>query len=244
MLFDINRVKENKIRSRETRSISFLLKRVFSDFENRILELPIEWENGLIEGCRRCDLKKLGENDKIIIAEFNHTCTENRKLDLYANLMQMHWSNDPYSDFSEKVRLLKPKGQFLCCLFGAETLNELRDSFIKAEMELCGATSPRISPLPEIRDVGNLAAKVGLNNCVVDRDIIEVSYKRILDLFLDIKKMGETNAILGRRKSLTTKKLIQKVEKFYFKNFSDRKLEENTESIRATFEVIFLYGTK
>ena len=102
--------------------------------------------------------------------------------------MQMHWSNDPYRDFSEKVNLLKPKGQFLCCLFGAETLNELRDSFSKAEMELFGEISPRISPLPEIRDVGNLAAKVGLNNSVVDRDIIKVGYKSIEDLFRILKK--------------------------------------------------------
>ena len=244
MLFDINRVKENKIRSRETRSRNFLLKRVFSDLENRILELPVAWEYGLIEGCRKNDLKELGKNNKIIIAEFNHVPVENQRFDLYANLMQMHWSNDPYSDFSKKVKLIKPKGQFFCCLFGAETLNELRDSFSKAEMELFGVTSPRISPLPEIRDVGNLAAKVGLNNSVVDRDIIKVGYKSIEDLFSDLKKMGETNAILGRRKGLTTKKLIHKVEKFYFKNHSDRKLGENVTSIRATFEVIFLYGTK
>ena len=98
--------------------------------------------------------------------------------------------------------------------------------------------------LPEIRDVGNLAAKVGLNNCVVDRDIIKVGYKSIEDLFLDLKKMGETNAILGRRKGLMTRKLIHNVEKFYLKNYSDNKLGDNVTSIRATFELIFLYGTK
>ncbi len=244
MLFDIKKVKENKIRSRESRSANFLLKRVFSDMEKRILELTIAWEYGLIEGCRRNDLKELSKNDKITISEFEHFSTENKSIDLYANLMQMHWSNDPYSDFSKKVKLLKPKGQFLCCLFGAETLNELRDSFSKAEIELFGVTSPRISPLPEIRDVGNLAAKVGLNNTVVDRDIIKVKYKRILDLFLDLKKMGETNAILGRRKGLTTMKFIHMVEKFYFENFSDTKLEAGVPSISATFELIFLYGKK
>ncbi len=158
--------------------------------------------------------------------------------------MQLHWSNDPYGDFSQKVKFLKPNGQFLCCLFGAETLNELRVSFAKAEMKLFGSVSPRISPLPEIRDVGNLAAKVGLHNCVVDRDIIMVDYKKILDLFLDIKKMGETNAIIGRRKSLTPKNLIHEVEKYYFKNFSHRRQKDDAGSIRATFEVIYLYGTK
>ena len=244
MLFDIKRVKENKIRSRETRSRNFLLRRVFSDLEGRILNLPDPWESGLIEGCRSDDLKELSKNNKIKISEFIYSSAKTESIDLYANLMQLHWSNDPYSDFSEKFKLLKPKGQFLCCLFGAETLNELRDSFAKAEMKLFGAVSPRISPLPEIRDVGNLAAKVGLHNCVVDRDMIKVDYKKILDLFLDIKKMGETNAIIGRSKSLTPKNLIREVEKYYFKNFSCRRQEDDAESIRATFEVIYLYGTK
>ena len=244
MLFDIKRVTQNKIRSRETRPRNFLFKRIFNDIEKRILDLPNAWEYGLIEGCRRLDLKELKKNDKITISEFFNNPHKTSSIDLYANLMQLHWSNDPFSDFSQKVKLLKPKGQFLCCLFGAETLNELRDSFAKAEMKLFGAISPRISPLPEIRDVGNLAAKVGLNNCVVDRDIIKVDYKNILDLFLDIKKMGETNAIIGRRKTLMPKKLIHEVEKYYLKNFSEKRQEEDAEFIRATFEVIFLYGLK
>ena len=158
MLFDIERVKKNKIRSRETRPKNFLLKRVFTDIENRILDLPQGWKCGLIEGCRKNDLKELRKNNKLIISELSHNNVNAQSFDLYANLMQLHWSNDPFSDFSQKVKLLKPKGQFLCCLFGAETLNELRDSFAKAEMKLFGAISPRISPLPEIRDVGNLAA--------------------------------------------------------------------------------------
>ena len=244
MLFDINRVNKNKMRSGETRSRSFLLKRVFADLESRISDLPQKWDYALIEGCKRSDLKELSKNNKITISEFTHNSTQTQSIDLYANLMQLHWSNDPYGDFSEKVKLLRPKGHFMCCLFGAETLNELRESFLKAEMELFGSTSPRISPLPEIRDVGNLAAKVGLNNCVVDRDIIKVNYKKIFDLFLEIKKMGETNAILGRRKRLTPKKLFHKVEEIYFKNFSDKKPEDNVQSIVATFEIIFLYGTK
>ena len=63
-------------------------------------------------------------------------------------------------------------------------------------------------------------------------------------MFLDIKEMGETNSILERRKSLTTKNLVQEVEKFYFKNFTDKKLKKDTHTISATFEIIFLYGRK
>ena len=57
MLFDINRVKENKIRSRESRSRSFILKRVFSDLENRILDLPQGWKCGLSRDVEKMTLK-------------------------------------------------------------------------------------------------------------------------------------------------------------------------------------------
>ncbi len=56
--------------------------------------------------------------------------------------------------------------------------------------------------------------------------------------------MGETNAIIGRSKNLTPKNLIHEVEKHYFKNFSCRRQEDYTQFISATFEVIYLYGTK
>ena len=64
-------------------------------------------------------------------------------------------------------------------------------------MELFGAVSPRISPLPEIRDVGNLAAKVGLNNSVVDRDIIKVTIKRYSICFWILKKWERQMQSLG-----------------------------------------------
>ena len=56
--------------------------------------------------------------------------------------------------------------------------------------------------------------------------------------------MGETNAIIERRKSLTTKNLFQEVEKFYFTNFIDKKSKKDTYTIEATFEIVFLYGRK
>ena len=92
MLFDINRVKENKIRSRESRSRSFLLKRVFGDLEHRILDLPQGWKYGLIEGCRKNDLKELSKINKVTISEHSHDTTKTQSLDLYANLMQLHLS--------------------------------------------------------------------------------------------------------------------------------------------------------
>ena len=88
MLFDTIRVKENKIRARETRSRNFLLRRVFGDLESRILNLPDPWEDGLIEGCRSDDLKELSKNNKITISEFMHNTAETQQFDLYTVAQQ------------------------------------------------------------------------------------------------------------------------------------------------------------
>ena len=37
---------------------------------------------------------------------------------------------------------------------------------------------------------------------------------------------------------------LNQPEENYFKNFSDKKIEVGVKSIRATFEIIFLYGMK
>ncbi|MDC3067666.1 hypothetical protein OA005_00215 [Paracoccaceae bacterium] len=242
MLFDIAKVKENKIKARKTRSQNFLIKKIFFDFESRVLELGLRPKTGIIEGCRQNDLSNLGKNKNLNIFEFLKIEVQNSSLDFYASLLQLHWSNNPYKDLSERIKYLKPEGKFLCCLFGSETLKELRDCFFEAEMNLSGNTSLRISPLPEIRDVGNLANNVGLKNTVVDKDILKVEYKKLDDLFIDLKRMGETNAAVDRRKTLTTKTLIQEVKKLYLEKFSKRSSQEPKRHIIATFEVIFLYG--
>ena len=50
-----------------------------------------------------------------------------------------------------------------------------------------------------------LLQKIGYQLPVVDRDIIKISYKDLFSLMRDIKNMGESNSLIGRKK------------KFYFK---------------------------
>ncbi len=62
-----------------------------------------------------------------------------------------------HKDSKKKGHKLHHKGKaFGKLVRDDEKVKELRDSFAQAEMKLFGAVSPRISPLPEIRGVGNL----------------------------------------------------------------------------------------
>jgi NADH dehydrogenase [ubiquinone] 1 alpha subcomplex assembly factor 5 len=156
----------------------------------------------------------------------------------------LHWSNYPKKDLSNQINFLKPGGIFMGCLFGADTLKELRDSFFKAEVQITGKTRPRISPLPEIRDIGNLAQNVGMKRVVADKESLTLEYETVIELLKSLREMGETNSVLDRNKAFSRRDVFDLMEKYYNKNHPFNKSDKNNNGIRATFEIIYLYGEK
>ncbi|GJM87753.1 hypothetical protein PR202_ga03743 [Eleusine coracana subsp. coracana] len=76
-----------------------------------------------------------------------------------------------------KERLaLKPDGLFLAAILGGETLKELRIACTIAQMEREGGISPRMSPLAQVRDAGNLLTRAGFTLPGVDVDHYTVKY--------------------------------------------------------------------
>ncbi|XP_050382013.1 putative methyltransferase At1g22800, mitochondrial isoform X1 [Argentina anserina] len=65
-------------------------------------------------------------------------------------------------------------------------------------MEREGGISPRISPLAQVRDAGNLLTMAGFTLPGVDLDEYVVRYPSALDLIEHLRAMGETNALLQR----------------------------------------------
>lgn len=59
-------------------------------------------------------------------------------------------------------RSLKPDGLFLGCLFGGDTLYELRTALQLAQVEREGGIAPHVSPMTSTRDVGALLSRAGL----------------------------------------------------------------------------------
>jgi NADH dehydrogenase [ubiquinone] 1 alpha subcomplex assembly factor 5 len=116
---------------------------------------------------------------------------------------RLHWVNDLPGALVQIRRVLKPDGLFLGAMFGSGTLDTLRETLMAAEIEVEGGASPRISPFAEVRDGGDLLARVGFALPVADQDSLRVSFTDALALMRDLGAMGEGTCANARRKSFS-----------------------------------------
>lgn len=147
----------------------------------------------------------------------------------------LHWTNDLPGSLIQLRRCLQPDGLFLASLFGGATLHELRDCLIEAESSILGGITPRVSPFVDVRDAGNLLVRAGFALPVADTDVMLREFDCLDDLFVELRHMGENNAIQERSRGLTTRRLFDATEEIYRARHSSKKGK-----LLATFEVITL----
>ncbi|KAF8104962.1 hypothetical protein N665_0165s0047 [Sinapis alba] len=157
-------------------------------------------------------------------------------VDLIISSLGLHWTNDLPGSMIQCKLALKPDGLFLAAILGGETLKELRIACTLAHMEREGGISPRLSPLAQVRDAGNLLTRAGFSLPGVDVDEYVVKYKSALDLIEHLRAMGETNALLQRNKILNRETALATAA-IYDSMFAT---EDGT--IPATFQVIYMTG--
>jgi NADH dehydrogenase [ubiquinone] 1 alpha subcomplex assembly factor 5 len=159
--------------------------------------------------------------------------------DLIVSCLAAHWVNDMPSFLSSIHRCLQPEGLFLGALWGGNTLHEVRESLLQAEVMLSGGASPRVAPMLQPSDAPLLLAHAGFSMVVVDTETITVTYPSLLAVMKDLRGMGEANKIRERVKGFSSRKLFTEAEEIYRDSFghSDGKLP-------ATFDVIYLTGLR
>ena len=159
------------------------------------------------------------------------------RYDLIVSVLSLHAVNDLPGVLAQIRQALRPDGLFLAALFGGSTLMELRHAFAAAESEVSGGISPRVSPFADVRDLGSLLQRAGFALPVADVERTIVRYPNVSKLIADLRDMGETNILAGRRKGFTTRKLLLATCAKYYAQFSD---PDNR--LRATFEIAYLTG--
>lgn len=120
---------------------------------------------------------------------------------------------------------------------GPSTLNELRATWLQAEMDLKRGASPRIIPFPDVRDFGYLLQRAGFVLPVADREILQVRYNSALELMHDLREMGAGNILHDRSRIPVTRKLLSRVIEIYGEQYSNK-----SGGVTATFEIIFMTG--
>ncbi|MDE1172247.1 MAG: methyltransferase domain-containing protein [Parvibaculaceae bacterium] len=156
---------------------------------------------------------------------------------LVVSALALHWTNDLPGALVQLRRTLAPDGLMIAALFGGETLFELRTALSEAEIECEGGLSPRISPMADVRDMGSLLQRAGFALPVMDVDRVKVTYADMIGLMRELRAMGETNALIERRRAPLRRTTLIRAAEIYQDRFG---LPNGR--IPATFEILFATG--
>lgn len=158
-------------------------------------------------------------------------------LDLAASLLALHAVNDLPGALVQIRRALRPDGLFIACLLGGQSLTELRQSLLAAEVELTGGASPRVAPFADLRDLGGLLQRAGFALPVIDSESVTVRYGDMFGLLRDLRGMGWANALAERSRKPLRRGVLLRAAELYAERFSDP-----DGRLRATFEIVWLSG--
>jgi SAM-dependent methyltransferase len=160
-----------------------------------------------------------------------------RAFDLIASTLTLHWVNDLPGTLVQARRCLRPDGLFLAAILGGDTLWELRDALIAAEIEVAGGTSPRVSPMADLRDAGGLLQRAGFALPVADGDRLTLTYANPFALLRELRGLGETNATMRRTRRPTRRAMFEAAARIYHERHAGP-----DGRIPATFDVIYMTG--
>src|SRR5262245_51422385 len=152
--------------------------------------------------------------------------------DLVISNLSLHWVNDLPGSLLQIRQCLKPDGLFLAAMLGGDTLAELRQALMEAELVESGGVSPRVSPFADLRDAGGLLQRAGFALPVVDGDRLTARYADLLGLMRDLRGMGEANAVQARSRRMAPRALFVRADDLY------RRAADSDGRLPATFQII------
>jgi malonyl-CoA O-methyltransferase len=147
---------------------------------------------------------------------------------LYSNLC-IQWVTDLPALFAEWRRVVAPGGMVLLSTFGPQTLHELRGAFAAVDDD------PHVSPFAPIQTLGDALLASGFRDPVLDADTFTLTYRDAGDLMRELRAIGAGNAAQARRRTLTGKARMQRVQAAYEPFRRDGVLP-------ATYEVLYAHA--
>jgi NADH dehydrogenase [ubiquinone] 1 alpha subcomplex assembly factor 5 len=174
---------------------------------------------------------------RFVVHEMADLPYRDASFDAVFSCLNLHWVDDLPGLMMQIRRLLKPDGLCLVNLLGGNSLYELRAALAAADHEITGGAYPRCAPMADIRDIGGLLGRAGLALPVADSDRLTVTYPNMFRLMADLRGMGEQNAMRGRPKHPTSRRLFLRAAEIYASRFG-----RADGSIPASFEIVTLTG--
>lgn len=252
--FETRLVRQRKRRARAgLADAAFLHQRAAEDLAERLEAIPRPFARALALGgaghvsraiAARPDLAaRIGA---IIEADWAgaHVALDPERLpfapgafDLILSPLMLHWANDLPGALIQLRAALRPDGLLLACVFGGETLHELRFALIEAESEITGGAAQRVAPFTDVRDLAHLMQRAGFALPAADRDVISVRYGEPMRLMADLRAMGETLALREKSPRALSRRILARALEIYSTRFADA-----DGRVRATFEIVTAAG--
>lgn len=261
-IFDKKMVRKTRIRHSKyianQHYDNFLANIVYEDLIDRLKSTTKEYNNILELGYKTPLLKQFIENNlkpsiyilsnyinnfptnsENVILDPENFCFKSNSFDLITSVLDFHHINDLPGALIQINNALKANGLFIASLFAENTLFELKQSMLEAEIALNLPVTPHIFPFATIQDLGSLLQRAKFRDVIVDNFVINVSYDSAVNLMHDLRKMGESNIMFDRSKLPLSRRLLYKIDEIYKNNF----ISED-KSIRASFNIATITGIK
>ncbi len=234
----------------------FLLREVAGRLADRLLDINRSFERGLDLGCHGGQLGAVLEDKvnwlaqadaseamarqarafgPVLVADEEALPIAPQSLDLVLSCLSLHWVNDLPGALLQARQALKPDGLFLAALIGGDSLHELRQSLLRAETTVSGGVRPRIAPMLDIRDAGDLLQRAGFALPVVDVDELCFRYGDPFTLLRELRQLGEQSPLSARPRHFTRRSIFAEMAHAYHQDWagSDGRLP-------ATFQILYL----
>jgi SAM-dependent methyltransferase len=243
IIFDIEKLRTNRmIAANHMKGHDFLFERAAKQLLDNLADINKEFEKIFIIGRRGSEFLQAELSDKIsgIIYDIDDNNPEVPRIeqeayDCIIALPYMHGVNDVPAFLMAVKHGLKPDGLFLNAFFGGLSLQELRQSIMAVEVEQKGGATQHIHPMIDHYQAASLIQRAEFALPVVDFDRVTVEYSDLNNLYLDLKNMGEGNALSDRDGNIHDMK--GDIEKYYRDHYFN-------EGYVATFDIIHTIGWK
>ena len=239
---------------------NFLMRRITEDIASRVSLVKRDFDVSALfgdhSGIMAATLETLPNLNRLILchsidrglpasASAHLVCCDeylpfaNECLNLAVLPLTLQFVNDLPGTLIQLKRSLKPDGLLIAAFLGGDSLIELRDALLSAEIDVKGGAAARIHPRADIRDLGTLLQRAGFALPVVDSDRITVTYGSVLALMHDLRALGLTSILTqsaGAGAGLN-RSILARLEEIYKERYG-----APGNRIRATFEIIYLTG--
>jgi SAM-dependent methyltransferase len=251
IIFDRRLYAARRLKAARRGEESFLARQAGEDLAERLLALGRRFPRALDLGSRTESFDLLapfadrwvrafpavGGAGASVVADEETLPFAPESFDLVTSALALHAVNDLPGALVQIRRALAPGGLFLAAMLGGNSLAELRRAFAAGEVETCGGASPRVAPLTDVRDAGALLQRAGFVMPVADVERTVVRYRSFTTLVDDLRALGETNALMQRRRSALPQRTLTAALAHYMKEDSDA-----DGRLRATFDILYLTG--